>query len=251
MLAAAWWNNEDETGMLIRVFYARLKTGRRAAYERLCQEVSVPLMRAQSGCLTTHIAPLRADLSDDFIFVSLWKDLASLRAFVGEEWQQASILPGEADLLERVRVEHYDDSYHSLVQLWSANTEIIRRREAQALTAPLTDAEWQAVQRVLPPRRDGGRGRPRADDRRILDGILYVLRNGCRWQDLPASFGNAVTYWRRFVEWEANGTWEHIWRALLAVMDPPARKAWALAFLDSRYVPTKPGRRYGWAAITQ
>lgn len=231
--------------MIIRVFRAQLKPGMRGAYERLCAEVSTPLMRAQPGCLTTHIAPLRDDRPDDFIFVSVWRDLASLCAFVGKQWEQVSILPGEADLLEQVRVEHYDESYRSLICLWSATAGVIKRREVTSLAAPLTDAQWEAVRQLLPPQpQRRSRGRPRADDRRTLDGILYVLRNGCRWQDLPASYGHSVTCWRRFAQWEADGTWERIWRALLAVMEPPARQAWALAFIDSRYVPTKPERRY-------
>ncbi len=227
--------------MIIRVFRARLRPGRRAAYERLCREVSVPLMRAQPGCLTTYIAPIVANHPDDFVYVSLWRDLESLRAFVGEDWQQVSILPGEADLLDRAQVEHYDESYRSLVGLWRGTSGSVKRREVTALAAPLSDAVWAAVRPLLPG--VNARGRPRVDDRRILDGILYVLRNGCRWQDVPREYGSSVTCWRRFAQWEADGTWERIWRALLQVMEPRARQAWALAFLDSSYVPAKAGRR--------
>jgi len=230
--------------MIIRVFRAQLKPGMRGAFERLCREVSLPFLHAQPGCLTTHIGAAPAGRPDEFVLVSVWVDLASLRAFAGEQWQQAIIAPGEADLIERVRVEHYEDSYQSLVQLWQAHAGIIKRREVTALATPLTDAQWEAVRPVLPPQRR--RGRPRADDRRTLDGILYVLRNGCRWQDVPRQYGDPVTCWRRFVRWESDGTWERIWRALLAVMDPLARLAWALAFMDSRYVPTKPGRTRDW-----
>jgi transposase/heme-degrading monooxygenase HmoA len=227
--------------MIIRVFRARLKPGRRAAYERLCRDVSVPLMRAQTGFQTTYIAPPREAHAQDFVFVSVWRDLDSLRGFAGERWHEATILPGEAELLESVRVEHYDESYQSLVRLWCATAESVRQREATALAAPLTEAQWEAMRHCLPARR-AGKGRPRADDRRTLDGILYVLRNGCRWQDLPPGYGNAVTCWRRFARWEADGTWERLWTALLATMDAQDRQAWALAFVDSRHVPTKRGR---------
>jgi transposase len=230
--------------MIIRVFRAKVKLGMRPAFDRLCREMSAPLMRAQPGCLTTYIGiPSSPARANEYVFVSLWSDLASLRAFVGEQWEQATILPGEADLLEQVRVEHYEETYASLVQLWRAHAGVLKRREATVLATPLTDAQWEVVRKVLPsPAR---RGRPRADDRRTLNGILYVLRNGCRWQDLPSQYGDSVTCWRRFVRWEADGTWERIWRALFMVMDPPARQAWALAFVDSHYVPTKLGRRYG------
>jgi transposase/quinol monooxygenase YgiN len=231
--------------MIIRVFQAQLRPGARPAYERLCDAVSVPLMRAQPGCLTTAIGPANAARPADFVFASVWRDLASLQAFVGEHWQEATILPGEADLLETVSVAHYDESYRSLVDLWRTTKDVVKRRESTAMAIPLTDAQWEAVRVLLPPPRQ--RGRPRADDRRTLDGILYVLRNGCRWQDLPSAYGDPVTCWRRFVRWEADGTWERVWRALLALMDPPTRQSWALAFLDSAHIPTKQGRAHNGA----
>jgi transposase len=86
------------------------------------------------------------------------------------------------------------------------------------------------------------RGRPRADDRRTLEGILYVLRNGCRWQDTPKQFGSAITCWRRFAQWEADGTWERVWLALWSQLEPAGRHVWARALLDCARVPTKPGR---------
>jgi transposase/quinol monooxygenase YgiN len=233
----------EGNAMFIRVYRARLKAGMRSAYERLCCEVSLPTIRAQPGCLATQIGTPRAGQPEDFVVVSLWSDVESLRAFAGEQWQQAIIVPGEADLLEQVRVEHYDETYRSLVQLWRAQAGMVKRREVTAMAAPLSDAQWQAVRRVLPAQQ--GRGRPRADDRRTLDGILYVLRNGCRWQDIPTAYGDPVTCWRRFVRWESDGTWEHIWRTLLAVMDPAARLAWALAFMDSKHIPTKQRRTLG------
>ena len=116
---------------------------------------------------------------------------------------------------------------------------MVRQREATALAVALTDAQWEALRSILPARRDGDRGRPRADDRRTLDGVLYVLRNGCRWHDLPTEYGDPVTCWRRFSRWEADGTWERVWRALLGTLAPVERQAWALAFVDGRRVPTK------------
>lgn len=229
--------------MIVRVFSARLKPGKRPAFERLCREKSIPTMRAVPGCLTCHIGDARPDRPDDLVFVSLWADLASLRAFAGARWQEASILPGEADLLEEVAVRHFDESYRSLVEMWHAVADTVRRREARATAARLSDAQWERIRPLLPAAPSGrGRGRPRADDRAALDGILYVLRNGCRWGDLPAEYPSPATCWRRFTRWERDGTWERIWRALLTTLDAPARQAWALAFLDSRNVPTKRGR---------
>ncbi len=229
--------------MIIRVFRARLRPGKRAAYERLCRTVSLPLMRAQAGCLAVSIGDPTPAQPDEFVVVSVWRDLDRLIAFVGEHWREAMIVPGEADLLEVARVEHYDESYSSLIELWVATADVVKRREATALAITLTDAQWEAIAPLLPP--PARTGRPRAQDRRTLEGILYVLRNGCRWHDLPAQYGDPVTCWRRFVRWEATGVWERVWRALLRTMDPLTQQTWALAFLDHRRIPTRPGRKYG------
>lgn len=229
--------------MIIRVFRARLKPGKRAAFQRLCESFSLPLMREQPGMLAVSIAAPNPKHLEEFVLVSVWRDLESLKVFAGPHWREATILPGEADLLEVARVEHYNESYASLIELWTATAETIKRREATSLATELTDAQWAVIAPLLPaPARTG---RPRAGDRQTLEGILYVLRNSCRWHDLPARYGDPVTCWRRYVQWESTGVWERVWEALLATLEPVARQAWALAFLDTRFTPpTKRGRKY-------
>ena len=104
----------------------------------------------------------------------------------------------------------------------------------------LSDEQWQRIEPLLPPPRQG-RGRPRADDRKTLNGILYVLRTGCRWGDVPREYSAPATCWRRLRDWEADGTWEHMWRALLATLDEQSKLEWAQAFLDGSFVPAKKG----------
>jgi transposase len=58
------------------------------------------------------------------------------------------------------------------------------------------------------------RGKPRVDDRRVLSGILHVLRNGLRWQDAPAVYGPHKTLYNRFVRWSRLGVFVHIFRDL-------------------------------------
>jgi hypothetical protein len=223
--------------MIIRVFAARLQLRMRNACERLCRESALPLLWAQPGVLSARIADTWKDRPDEIVVVSFWQDLASLRAVVGERWQEAMIVPGEADLLHEVSVRHYDESYSSLVAMWRAMSDVVKRRELAVAGAPLTDVQWERLRPLLPaaPRV----GRPCADDRRTLEGILYVLRSGCRWQDVPATFGSPITCWRRFQRWEADGTWERLWRELFSSLDVRESLAWALAFLDTRYVPTR------------
>jgi transposase len=103
----------------------------------------------------------------------------------------------------------------------------------------LTDAQWTFIQPLLPPR--ARTGRPRADDRRTLEGILYVLITGCRWQDLPRDYGAPTTVWRRLRRWGEDGVWERLWRAALAALDQRGQLDWTLAFLDGSFVPAKRG----------
>jgi transposase len=102
-----------------------------------------------------------------------------------------------------------------------------------------TDKQWAFIRPNLPP--PARTGRPRADDRRTIDGILYVLITGCRWQDLPREYGAPTTVWRRLKRWGEEGLWERIWRAALATLDGCGQLDWSMAFLDGSFVPAKKG----------
>ena len=81
----------------------------------------------------------------------------------------------------------------------------------------LTDEQWEIVKPLIPtPTADPlGRGRPRVNDRAILDGILWVMRTGAPWQDIPDRYPPYQTCHRRFQEWVAMGIFEAILRALV------------------------------------
>ena len=66
------------------------------------------------------------------------------------------------------------------------------------------------------------RGKPRVDDRRVISGIVHVLKSGCRWVDAPAVYGPRKTLYNRFVRWAAKGVWMNIFHALAAAGGPPA-----------------------------
>ena len=103
----------------------------------------------------------------------------------------------------------------------------------------LTDEQWALIQPLLPPPHK--RGRPRADDRQVLNGILYVLRTGISWNDLPERYGDDSACHRRLATWEADGTWERLWRAFLSTLDKQGKLEWTQAFLDGSFVPAKKG----------
>jgi transposase len=67
----------------------------------------------------------------------------------------------------------------------------------------LTDGQWLKIEPLLPQLGSGKRGgRPWADSRRVLEGILWIARNGARWQDLPSAYPSPSTCWRRLRDWE-------------------------------------------------
>ncbi len=84
----------------------------------------------------------------------------------------------------------------------------------------LADAQWARIAPHLPKRKSNRkRGRPPADDRACFEGILWVLRSGARWRDLPERYPSPSTCCRRLTEWEAEGILERIWHAFLDTLD--------------------------------
>jgi len=108
------------------------------------------------------------------------------------------------------------------------------------LPSELTDKEWEALWPLLPPKKR--RGRPRADDRRTLNGILYVLSTGCRWEDLsPERYGSGKTCWDRFKKWREAGLWNAIAGILLMELNRRRKINWANAYLDTSVRQNKRG----------
>ena len=66
------------------------------------------------------------------------------------------------------------------------------------------------------------RGKPRVDDRRVISGIVHVLKSGCRWIDAPGIYGPRKTLYNRFVRWTVKGVWADIFHALASAGGPPA-----------------------------
>ena len=75
----------------------------------------------------------------------------------------------------------------------------------------LSDEQWGRIKAHLP--RDI-RGVDRVDDRRVISGIIHVLKSGCRWRDCPPEYGPPTTIYNRFVRWARRGVWENLFRGL-------------------------------------
>jgi transposase len=83
----------------------------------------------------------------------------------------------------------------------------------------LTNEQWSRLAPLLP---NDTRGVPRVDDRRVISGIVHVLKSGGRWADAPTAYGPRKTLYNRFVRWAAKGVWLDIFHALAASGGPPA-----------------------------
>ena len=103
----------------------------------------------------------------------------------------------------------------------------------------LNDQQWELIAPLLPAQPKVGR--KRRHDRRSINGILYVLKTGCAWEDLPKTYGSATTCWRWFERWSGDGTWERIWQMLLGQLDAQQKLEWTQAFLDGSFIPAKKG----------
>ncbi len=91
----------------------------------------------------------------------------------------------------------------------------------------LSDEEWMVISGLLPKQ---GRGPQRKDDRKILNGIFYILRTGAPWRDLPDRYGPRTTVYNRYVRWGERGVWRGIFEALAVECED------ALIFIDASIV---------------
>jgi transposase len=103
----------------------------------------------------------------------------------------------------------------------------------------LPDELWEVIEPILPaygPRPKGGR--PPLPHRQALTGILFVLKTGIAWEDLPQEMGCGcgMTCWRRLRDWQLDGTWRRIHAELLRRLDEAGQIDWERAAVDSSSV---------------
>src|SRR5215217_7900765 len=84
----------------------------------------------------------------------------------------------------------------------------------------LTDKQFARIAPHLP---SDTRGKPRVDDRRVISGIVHVLKSGARWVDAPSFYGPRKTLYNRYVSWAAKGVWVNLFHALARAGGPSAQ----------------------------
>jgi transposase len=99
----------------------------------------------------------------------------------------------------------------------------------------LTDVQWWHLAPHLPPEKPWT-GHPNAPHRRIINGILWILRTGAPWRDLPERFGPVGTVSSRFYRWRASGVWRRILATLQSGAEERAEVDWDLHFVDATVI---------------
>lgn len=107
----------------------------------------------------------------------------------------------------------------------------------------LTDAQWAIIEPLIPeqPTRNDGRGRPWKDNRQILDGVIWILRSGARWKDLPGDYPPYQTCHRRFQQWIKDGTLRNILETLARDLHERGEIDLEECFIDGSFIGAKKG----------
>jgi transposase len=99
----------------------------------------------------------------------------------------------------------------------------------------LTNQQWERLAPLLPPQKPAT-GKPAHDHRTIVDGILWKLRTGAPWRDLPERYGPWSTVHSRFRRWRLAGIWDRAFAAVQRQADAAGRVDWSVNFVDGSVV---------------
>ena len=106
----------------------------------------------------------------------------------------------------------------------------------------LTDEQWALIAPLLPEPKGSRKGGPMPKpNRACFEGILWVLRSGARWRDLPKRYPSPSTCWRRLRDWEEQGVWLDAWRTFLQQLDERGQIQWHEVFADGTFSSAKKG----------
>lgn len=106
----------------------------------------------------------------------------------------------------------------------------------------LTDSQWEKLSPLFPEPKAAKRGGPKPiPNRPVFEGILWLLRSGARWKDIPREYPSPATCWRRLWQWEEDGTLLNAWHTYLSIIDKRRQLEWEECFADGSFAPAKKG----------
>jgi transposase len=99
----------------------------------------------------------------------------------------------------------------------------------------LTNEQWEKIEPLLPPQKPRT-GRPAHEHRNLLNGILWILRTGAPWRDLPERYGKWTTVYSRFQRWRKHEVWKRVLAELQTMADQQGEVNWELHFEDGTII---------------
>jgi len=99
----------------------------------------------------------------------------------------------------------------------------------------LTDEQWQQLEVLLPPQKPKT-GRTNLDHRTVINGILWILKTGAPWRDLPEQYGKWQTVASRFYRWQKQGVWDRVFAQLQQSKDREGQLDWEVHYVDGSVV---------------
>ncbi len=99
----------------------------------------------------------------------------------------------------------------------------------------LTDEQWQQLEPLLPPQKPKT-GRTNLDHRTVINGILWILKTGAPWRDLPERYGKWQTVASRFYRWQKQGVWDRVFAQLQQTKDQDGQLDWEVHYVDGSVV---------------
>ena len=103
----------------------------------------------------------------------------------------------------------------------------------------LNDKQWNVIKRHIP--KPASTGRPRSNDRMVLNGIIYVLISGCRWSEMPKIYGDDSTANLRIRTWQEIGVWKKILKCVIKSAHKSGKLNLQKISVDSSSIPAKKG----------
>jgi transposase len=99
----------------------------------------------------------------------------------------------------------------------------------------LTDEQWEQLEPLLPPQKPKT-GRPNLEHRSVINGILWILKTGAPWRDLPERYGKWQTVASRFYRWQQSGVWERVFAQLQQLKDRDGQIDWEVHYVDGSII---------------
>jgi len=117
--------------------------------------------------------------------------------------------------------------------------EIKKNKQGQIHNSDLMNKEWRYIQKYLP--KPAKTGRPRENDREVINGIMYFLSTAIRWQDMPKYYPSGTTCWRRLQEYAQKGVWVSIFTNIQKRAMEEGKIEFNNAYLDGSPASSKKG----------